>query len=112
PAAPVELEHDDLDFRVEARLLSYANPLSNRYRIRLEGFDPDWVQAERGERIYSRLPPGSYRLHLRAANADGAWSQLGPLAVRVRRPPWATPFAWGLYALAAAVAGCVAFGVW
>lgn len=112
PAVPIELEHDDLDFRVEARLLSYANPVANRYGVRLEGFDPDWVKAERGERVYSRLPSGDYRLRLRAANADGAWSELGPLAVHVRRPPWATPFAWSLYGLAAVAAGCFAFGGW
>lgn len=112
PAVPVELRHDDLDLRVVARLLSYANPAANRYSVRLDGFDPDWVEAERGERVYSQLPPGDYRLRLRAANADGAWSELGPLPVHVARPPWATPFAYALYALAALLIGCLAFGNW
>lgn len=112
PAAPVELAHDDLDLRVVARLLSYANPAANRYSMRLDGFDPDWVEAERGERVYSQLPPGDYLLRLRAANADGAWSELGPLPVRVARPPWATPFAYALYALAIVLVGCAAFGGW
>jgi signal transduction histidine kinase/streptogramin lyase/ActR/RegA family two-component response regulator len=112
PALPVELAHDDFDLRVVARLLSYANSAANRYEVRLDGFDPDWVEAERGERVYSQLPPGDYRLFLRAANADGAWSELGPLPVRVARPPWATPFAYALYALAVLLAAWTAFGSW
>ncbi|MEP7043582.1 MAG: two-component regulator propeller domain-containing protein [Dokdonella sp.] len=100
-SVPIELHHDDFDFRVEARALSYANPASNRYRFLLEGFDPDWVEAERGERVYAQLPSGSYRLRLRAANADGAWSELErPLQVEVGRAPWATSLAWMIYGFA------------
>jgi len=107
--APVQLRHDDFDFRVEARALSYANPASNRYRFLLEGFDPDWIEAERGERVYAQLPSGSYRLRVRAANADGAWSELGqPLAVEVARAPWATSLAWTSYAAALLLAAYAA----
>ncbi|MFI4968989.1 MAG: two-component regulator propeller domain-containing protein, partial [Lysobacterales bacterium] len=96
--APVELHHDDLDLRVVARALSYANPASNRYRFRLDGFDRDWIDAEHGERVYSQLPAGRYRLHVRAANSDGAWAEIAaPLSIRVARAPWATPFAFALY---------------
>jgi len=103
--APIELGYDDLDLRVEVRALSYANPSTNRYRFRLEGFDEDWVDAERGERIYSKLPPGDYRLHVRAASAGSPWSDLAaPLSIRVAPPPWATPAAYGAYAIAALLA--------
>ncbi len=107
---PVQLRHDDFDFRVEARALSYANPASNRYRFLLEGFDPDWIEAERGERVYAQLPSGSYRLRVRAANADGAWSELGgPLAVEVARAPWASSLAWLIYAVALLLAAYAGF---
>ncbi len=112
PHAPIQLRYDDLDLRVEARLLSYANPNANRYDIRLDGFDPDWVRVPRGERVYSRLPAGDYRLRLRAANADGAWSELKPMDVRVPRAPWATPYAWALYALLALAVAYVALAAW
>jgi signal transduction histidine kinase/ligand-binding sensor domain-containing protein len=99
---PIELAYDDLDFRIEARALSYANPASNRYQFRLKGFDREWVDAPHGERVYSQLPPGKYRLHVRAANADGVASELAAsLAVEVARAPWKTPFAYALYALVA-----------
>ena len=104
-SAPIELRHDDLDFRVEARVLSYANSASNHYRFQLEGFDRDWVDVERGERVYSQLAPGDYTLHLLAANADGDWVQLAqPLSIHVAHAPWATPLAYTLYVLAALLA--------
>ena len=100
-SAPIELLHGDLDLRIEARALSYANPASNRYQFQLDGLDRTWIDAARGERIWSQLPPGDYRLRARAANADGVWSELAhPLPITVARAPWATPFAYALYALA------------
>ncbi|MEO5625076.1 MAG: ATP-binding protein [Dokdonella sp.] len=101
-ARAIELEHGDLDFRIEVRALAYANPASNRYHFKLDGFDREWVAAPRGERIYSQLPPGRYQLHVRAANADGVMSELmAPLRVHVARAPWNTPLAYAVYALAA-----------
>jgi signal transduction histidine kinase/CheY-like chemotaxis protein len=100
-AAPIELSHDDLDFTVAVRALSYANPASNRYRFQLAGFDPEWIDSPRGERTYSQLPPGRYLLQVRAANADGAWSALDPpVAVTVAPPVWAQPVAFVAYAIA------------
>ncbi|MGH8323984.1 MAG: ligand-binding sensor domain-containing protein, partial [Steroidobacteraceae bacterium] len=105
PAVPVELGYDDLDLSVEARVLSYANPSSNRYQFRLVNFESGWVDANRGERVYSQLPPGDYRLRARGANADGVWTELAqPLHVSVARAPWATPFAYALYAIAMVLA--------
>ena len=62
PGQAVQLRYDDMDFRVEMRALSYANPASNRYQFRLAGFDPDWIDASRGERTWPQLPAGDYRL--------------------------------------------------
>jgi signal transduction histidine kinase/ligand-binding sensor domain-containing protein/CheY-like chemotaxis protein len=106
PEKPVELNYDDLDFHVEVRALSYANPTSNRYRFQLSDFDPEWIDSERGERTYSQLPPGKYALRVRAANADGAWSAIDPaLVVTVAPPLWATPAAFIVYAIALLLIG-------
>src|SRR5690606_229560 len=46
-----------------------------RYRTRLQGLDPDWI--ERGTRRgveFVRLPPGHYTLEVQAAHPGGAWS--------------------------------------
>jgi signal transduction histidine kinase/ligand-binding sensor domain-containing protein/ActR/RegA family two-component response regulator len=98
----VALDWDDRDLRIAARALSFANPGGNRYRWKLDGIDADWIDSgDRGERDFPQLAPGEYRLHLRAANAAGIWSaDAAPLAVRVARPPWATPLAYAAYAVA------------
>ncbi|HEY6985979.1 MAG TPA: two-component regulator propeller domain-containing protein [Rhodanobacteraceae bacterium] len=100
PEKPIELQYDDLDFSVAVRALSYANPSSNRYRFLLSGFDPQWVDSDRGERSYSQLPAGTYKLEVRAVNADGAWNALKPMAITVAPPAWARPAAFVAYALA------------
>ena len=111
-AAPIELSYEDLDFSVAVRALSYANPSSNRYRFQLTGFDPEWIDSERGERTYSQLPPGKYTLQVRAANADVAWNALEPIPITVASPLYARPIAFVGYALAliaAALALLVAY---
>lgn len=113
PRQPAALRYDDMDFRVELRALSYANPESNRYQFRLGGFDADWIDTARGERTWPQLPAGDYELDVRAANAAGAWSSLQhPLRVTVARAPWATPLAYALYATLALLAIGFAFGAW
>ena len=99
--APIVLRHSDLDLHIEARALSFANPASNRYQFQLDGFDHTWMDAARGERVWSQLPRGDYRLRARAANADGVWSELAhPMKIAVASAPWATPLAYALYAFA------------
>jgi signal transduction histidine kinase len=102
---------DDRDLRISARALSYANPAANRYQWRLEGIDPDWIDTgNRGEREFSQLPPGDYRLQVRAAGAAAIWSDPGaPLELSVAPPPWATPLAYAGYAAAFALAVLLAF---
>lgn len=68
--------------------VSHNNPQRVRCRHRLDGFDPDWVQADPPlSRLisYTNLPPGSYRLRLQAENEDGVGSVNFPgLAFTVR----------------------------
>lgn len=85
---PLEIADADRDLRIVARLLSFADSSSNSYRYRLAGYDPDWVEVgPAGERVFSRLPPGSYRLEVQARSADQVWSRVQSLEFRVQ-PPW------------------------
>ncbi len=98
----IALRWNDRDLHLSARALSYANPAANRYQWRLAGFDPEWVDSgNRGEREFSQLPPGSYKLKLRAATGSGPWSApIAALTLLVAAPPWATPWAYAAYAVA------------
>jgi len=86
--SPLEVADADRDLRIVARLLSFADSSSNSYRYRLAGYDPDWVEVgPAGERVFSRLPPGRYRLEVQARSADQVWSRVQSLEFRVM-PPW------------------------
>ncbi len=65
-----------LEFRYTG--LSFDAPERVRFRYRLEGLDPDWVDAgTRRVAFYSFVPPGNYRFQVVACNGDGVWNQDG-----------------------------------
>jgi signal transduction histidine kinase/BarA-like signal transduction histidine kinase len=101
---PIVLEPDDRDFSVDALLLTFDDASSHRFRSRLSGYDPDWVEmGSHGQRLFSTLPPGSYRLELVAAGVDGLWSEPLVLGLEVLPPWWRSDWAYALF-LAAFVA--------
>jgi signal transduction histidine kinase len=72
--------------------LDLAAPARMRFKYRLEGFDPDWIVAGADRSaFYTRVPPGSYRFRVIAANMDGVWNQEGSSwAITVVPPTWKT----------------------
>jgi signal transduction histidine kinase/ligand-binding sensor domain-containing protein len=78
-----------------------------RHRYRLEGFDEGWVDAgARRVAYYTNLPPGRYRFHVQATNADGVWNAVGAtLDLRLRPHFYQTPWFYALCGLGVAAAG-------
>ncbi|QWF18295.1 hybrid sensor histidine kinase/response regulator [Lysobacter capsici] len=109
----VQLESDDRDLRIVARLMSFLDPRSHVYRFKLEGYDPDWIeQRANGERVFSRLEPGEYRLLVKAAGADGIWSEPVGFSLHVKPPWWRATWAqivFALIALALLAIGAIAY---
>ena len=65
-----------LDFYYTA--LGFLSPETIRFQYKLEGFDPDWVEAgTRRVAYYTNLYPGRYRFRVRASSGDGAWYEAG-----------------------------------
>lgn len=99
-----ELQYDDHELQVSARLLSFQNPQANRYRSWLEGFDHEWVdQGASGERVFSSLPPGRYKLRMQGIDPAGNLSQEQVLAFRVLPPWWRSTWGILLFVLAGAL---------
>ena len=106
-----QLQPGDRDLQVTARLLAFDDPKSIRYRFRLLGYDSDWVAAgSDGERVFSQLPPGDYRLQVQASMPGQAWSPVRELAFVVPPPWWRS--GWGMLALAGCALLLVAGGAW
>lgn len=99
----ITLRHNETNLSIGYTALNYIHPSGNRYAYRLEGIDPDWVQADgRREAIYSNLPPGNYTFRVKASNNDGVWNDNGTsLRIKVLAPLWLRWWAFLLYALAA-----------
>ena len=102
----LELNHDQNRLEVEYTGIQFAAPDGIRYAYRLTGLENDWIDAGSNRLArYASLPPSEYTFELKAANADGVWSQPKPLfSAVIKPPPWASPWAWGAYALALALA--------
>lgn len=75
---PVILKAGTRRLELRYTALSLIAPQRLRFRYRLEGLDPDWIEAG-GERIahYTSLPPGKYLFHVIASNNDGVWNNTG-----------------------------------
>lgn len=102
---PLALAHDDKLVTFQFAALDFISPASNRYAYRLEGFDPDWVDAGHLHRAtYTNLDAGEYTFRVRASNADGIASTEDLIVpVHVAAAPWNTLTARLLYAAALAL---------
>ncbi|HBK46073.1 MAG TPA: hybrid sensor histidine kinase/response regulator [Xanthomonadaceae bacterium] len=106
-SAPFRLDADDRQLQVNTRLLSFGDPLSNRYRSWLQGFDSGWVeQGTASMREFSSLPAGEYTLSMQGIDPMGNVSKVRTLHFSVAPPWWRSQ--WGIAASVALLALLVA----
>lgn len=90
---------------------TFLAPDRVRFRVRLAGFDRDWIEAGgRRSATYTNLPPGRYRFEALAANSDGAWTPR-PTGLDIYIAPRLYQRAWFL-PLAVLLAGGLAFAAY
>ena len=75
-------------------VLSFAGADRIRLRHQLDGIDPGWVETDRSQTAgYSSLPPGAYRLHVKAEPAEEKGSSTTVLEFSVAEAWWQTTWA-------------------
>ena len=99
--APIHLSHKDRIMTTQFVALNHAQPASNYYAIKMEGFDRNWRSLDHvNKATFTNLSTGSYTLKVKAANKDGFWSK-HPIEQKiiVHPPWWETWLAYLIYAL-------------
>lgn len=96
----LRLPYSQNNLSFEFAALDFTDPSKNRYRYRLAGLEPDWVQL-RNQRFahFNHLEPGSYKLLLQGSNGDGAWQDATPIDVIILPPWWRSKIAYLCYVL-------------
>ncbi|MCW5977260.1 MAG: response regulator [Bryobacteraceae bacterium] len=90
PSLPVGAERIEITFIAT----SLMEPGKVRYRYRLEGFDPGWVEASAvNTAVYTRPGRGRYRFRVLACNNDGVWNERGA-SFEFEIPPHAYETGW------------------
>lgn len=71
---------------------------NNQYAYRLQGYDPDWVQAGAARTVtYNNLVAGTYKFEVKAANSDGVWNAVpDSIPISIIPPWWKSWWAWVL----------------
>ncbi|MDP4226554.1 MAG: two-component regulator propeller domain-containing protein, partial [Bacteroidota bacterium] len=67
-----------------------------KYVYQLEGFNNQWFPTRTNEIEFSSLPPGNYRLLIKACNSDGVWNE-HPVVMKIKVLP---PFYLSWWAIA------------
>jgi signal transduction histidine kinase/ligand-binding sensor domain-containing protein len=85
----IEIRSGSTEFQARYAALTFIRPELARFRYRMEGLDPDWVEAgtDRTAR-YAALPYGTFRFRVIAANRDGVWNEEGAAVTIVVVPPF------------------------
>ncbi len=92
---------------LEFASMDFGSADKKQYAYRLEGFDPEWINAgRRNSASYTNLPPGSYRFMVKYQSSAGIWSPVTTcLEITIVPPFWQT---WWFAALfLAAIAGAI-----
>jgi len=85
----IEVRSGSTEFQARYAALTFIRPELARFRYRMEGLDPDWVEAgtDRTAR-YAALPFGTFTFRVIAANRDGVWNEEGTAVTIVVVPPF------------------------
>jgi ligand-binding sensor domain-containing protein len=97
-SAAMHLSYGHARMTMEYAGLDFAAPTKVRYRVRLEGFDTDWVEVgTRRSATYTNLPARKYRFLVEATAGNSVWTDTpAELRFRIVPPYWRRWWFYGL----------------
>ncbi len=89
---PVVIPAGAREIKATFSALSYTAPEKIHFAYKIDGFRNDWEDIGNEPRLFFFPPgPGQYRFHVKAANNDGVWNEVGAtLAFTVQPFVWQT----------------------
>jgi signal transduction histidine kinase/DNA-binding response OmpR family regulator/ligand-binding sensor domain-containing protein len=101
----ITLDYNQNLVTVDFALMDFVTPQENRFRYRLNGVDPDWVNTGTNHTAnYAQLRTGKYLFEVQGNIGYGEWSTPATLRITVLPPWWANWWAYTTYAIMLAVA--------
>ena len=86
---PVQLTHQQNSVVISFAALDFTQPYNNKYLWKLEPLEKKWTYAlGKHDVTYAALPPGHYTFKIKAAGADGIWSDKETSLSFVITAPW------------------------
>ncbi len=88
----LKLPYNQNNIIIEYAAMDWVYPLKTNYRYRIEGVKglDTWLPNEEAKLNLAGLQPGTYKLHLRAINNGGYWSNEVVLPIIIKAPFWQT----------------------
>lgn len=91
--------------------LSLVSPDRVQFRYRLEGADPNWIDAGKPRSVqYNLLPAGTYQFRVIACNSDGIWNLQGATLQLIIQPHFYETW-WFRILAGVTILGIVAFTI-
>ena len=84
------LNYDQNSVTFEFSAIHFASEGNIEYAYKLIGLENNWVYSKERSIEFSRLPPGMYTFEVKAANADGVWSDPITYTFTISPPFWRT----------------------
>lgn len=107
----IKLMYQQNSFVIEFSTFDYSISNGARYTYKLDNFDKNWSEPSTlNFAAYKNLSPGTYRLHVKACNASGLWSEKeATLQIVIAPPFWKSAWAYWTYFTLLSISLYIAF---
>lgn len=107
----LELKHYQHSFVVAFSTFNFSNGAS-KYSYRLLPYDTEWsIPSTQNLATYRNLPPGKYKLQVKACNVAGIWGEESTMEISIAPPFWQTTWAYLIYLVLIGIACYFSFHI-